>query len=99
MGSISLGVSELSKRDLGLAPQEISKEFDSVSNSRPSDEKPETVQVSSKNESRYLTGLKLFLVASAVTFVCFLVLLDTAIIVTACLLRSPCPVSIANLGV
>lgn len=65
----------------------MSKENDSDSSSRLStDEKQAAVQLSSEGEEerKYLTGLKLFLVCAAVTLVCFLVLLDTAIIVTVC---------------
>ncbi|CAI7653381.1 unnamed protein product [Penicillium pancosmium] len=69
--------------DLVSVPQKASKDFESGSSSRPStDETPRTADASGK-EQKYLTGVKLFLVAGAVTLVCFLVLLDTAIIVTA----------------
>jgi len=64
----------------------MSKEVDSDCSRPSTDEKQAVVQLSSKGEKErtYLTGLKLFLVCAAVTLVCFLVLLDTAIIVTVC---------------
>ncbi|KAJ5568298.1 major facilitator superfamily domain-containing protein [Penicillium hetheringtonii] len=63
----------------------MSKEVDSDLSRPSTDEKQAVVELSRKGEKErtYLTGLKLFLVCAAVTLVCFLVLLDTAIIVTA----------------
>lgn len=52
------------------------------------DRKFEVVQQSPKNDDRkYLNGIKLTMVVTAVTLVCFLVLLDTSIIVTVGFLR------------
>lgn len=90
MGANDLAPVKSFNHDLVSVPQKVSKEFESGSSSRPSTEKtPRIADASGKEEQKYLTGVKLFLVAGAVTLVCFLVLLDTAIIVTACFYSTP----------
>ncbi|KAJ5444181.1 uncharacterized protein N7458_008053 [Penicillium daleae] len=66
--------------------QEISKELrsDTSSTGEGSEEATKIAQETIKNEEReYITGFKLGMVVVGVTLVCFLVLLDTSIIVTA----------------
>lgn len=68
--------------------QEASKELisDSSSTGSVADEAPRIAQETIKNEEReYITGYKLGMVVVGVTLVCFLVLLDTSIIVTVSL--------------
>jgi hypothetical protein len=90
MGANDLAPVKSFSHDLVPVQQKSSKEFESSSSSRLSiDGIPEITNASSADEQKYLTGVKLFLVAGAVTLVCFLVLLDTAIIVTACLYSNP----------
>lgn len=98
MGANHLGSVQSSTSLSKLASREMSKEVQSGSSSRLSaDETPEIVQESGKDdEQKYLTGLNLFLVTSAVTLVCFLVLLDTSIIVTVCFCPSAYNLEIAN---
>lgn len=76
-----------------ISSEVLPKEIDSSSSSHTAaddpDGNPEVVGESPKDEERkYLTGIKLFMVISAVTLVCFLVLLDTSIIVTVSLSAS-----------
>lgn len=71
--------------------QEISKELrsDTSSTGEASEEATKIAQETIKNEEReYITGFKLVMVVVGVTLVCFLVLLDTSIIVTV-----SCPTS------
>jgi hypothetical protein len=64
--------------DSVIQPQDVTD-----SSSRPSAEmKPEPA---GEEERVYLTGIKLFMVLTGVTLVCFLVLLDISIIVTVSL--------------
>jgi hypothetical protein len=66
-----------------VLPKEIHSEASSRTAAVDPDGDLEVKQESPKEEERrYLTGIKLFMVISAVTLVCFLVLLDTSIIVT-----------------
>lgn len=63
----------------GIDSQELPRDV-TDSSSRPSAEmKPEPT---ADEERVYLTGIKLFMVVTGVTLVCFLVLLDISIIVT-----------------
>lgn len=90
MGANDLAPVKSFNHDLVSLSQEISNELKPDSFSRSStDEVPKIADASGQEEQKYLTGVKLFLVASAVTLVCFLVLLDTAIIVTACFDSNP----------
>lgn len=70
-------------------PPSMSKELDTDSTPRQSEETAlgknmEITQSKEEEEREYLEGLKLVLVLAAVTMVCFLVLLDTSIVVTVC---------------
>lgn len=70
--------------DSQVLPQDVTD-----SSSRPSAEmKPE---LAGDEERVYLTGIKLFMVVSGVTLVCFLVLLDISIIVTVRSFLQPYP--------
>lgn len=75
-----------------VSSQVLPKEIHSDSSSRAAaddlDGKLEVVQESPKDgERKYISGVKLAMVTTAVTLVCFLVLLDTSIIVTVGCLR------------
>lgn len=77
--------SETKTKEQQLNSPETSKELgsDTSSTGGAAEEAPKTTQESTKNEEReYITGLKLGMVVVGVTLVCFLVLLDTSIIVT-----------------
>jgi hypothetical protein len=66
-----------------VSPAENHSDSSSHTAADDPDRKLEVVQQSPKNDDRkYLTGIKLTMVVTAVTLVCFLVLLDTSIIVT-----------------
>lgn len=88
MGASDLAFVKSSNNESESATQKTPKEVESGSSSPPSSSGTETsniVQTSGKDDERkYLTGLKLYLVVIAVTLVSFLMLLDTAIIVTVC---------------
>lgn len=77
-----------------MSSEVLPKEIDSGSSSHTAADDPdgnlEVVESPKDEERKYLTGIKLFMVVSAVTLVCFLVLLDTSIIVTVSLFVSFC---------
>ncbi|KAJ5364122.1 uncharacterized protein N7496_009835 [Penicillium cataractarum] len=78
--------SETETKEQNLNSPETSKELgsDTSSTGEVTEEAPKATQESIENEEReYITGLKLGMVVVGVTLVCFLVLLDTSIIVTA----------------
>lgn len=71
------------------SPESLSKELETDSTPRQSQEltmeKEVQITPSKEEEQReYLTGFRLVSVLIAVTLVCFLVLLDTSIVVTVC---------------
>ncbi|CEJ54273.1 hypothetical protein PMG11_00592 [Penicillium brasilianum] len=78
--------SEIATKEQQSNPQETSKKLgsDTSSTGEAAEEALKITPESIKNEEReYITGLKLGMVLVAVTLVCFLVLLDTSIIVIA----------------
>lgn len=76
--------SEIATKEQQSNPQETSSKLgsDTSSTGEAAEEALKVTPESIKNEEReYITGLKLGMVLVAVTLVCFLVLLDTSIIV------------------
>jgi multidrug efflux pump subunit AcrB len=77
--------SETAMKEQQSNPQETSKELgsDASSTGEAAEEASKRMPESIKSEEReYISGLKLGMVLVGVTLVCFLVLLDTSIIVT-----------------